>query len=80
MTDDAALRAAPFFAALERVELARMVGGPRRSAIRGGQGHLQGSRVTRDAAGEELFSRRQALVVGVIVTLLTVVGLAVAIG
>jgi di/tricarboxylate transporter len=36
-------------------------------------------RVTRDATGEDLFGPRQALVAGVILTLLTVVGLGVAI-
>jgi len=36
-------------------------------------------RVTRDATGEDLFGPRQTLVAGVILTLLTVVGLGVAI-
>jgi di/tricarboxylate transporter len=36
-------------------------------------------RVARDTAGEELFGQRQALVAGILVTLLTIAGLAVAI-
>ena len=36
-------------------------------------------RVTRDAAGEELFGQRQALVAGIVITVCTAIGLAVAI-
>jgi di/tricarboxylate transporter len=36
-------------------------------------------RVTRDAAGEDLFGQRQALLAGVVITVLTVIGLSVSI-
>ena len=36
-------------------------------------------RVTRDAAGEDLFGQRQAMLAGVVLTVLTVIGLTVSI-
>jgi hypothetical protein len=36
-------------------------------------------RVTRDAVGHELFNQRQGFIAGVVVTVLTVIGLAVSI-
>jgi hypothetical protein len=87
MSDESArlkaqLEAGPIFAALGRVELARLVGAleethlAAREVIFKEGGESAGLSI--DAAGD-LFGQRQAMLAGIVLTVLTVIGLAVSI-